>query len=152
MAKRRPKDIGTEVETALVKVFTAAGWANTKRLALEGVNDRGDISLGDEVPVTIEAKGGKQAEGASDGLIQTWLAETERERIRNGHPIGVLILKRKGVSGANAHRWTAIMMAWQYEWLRSVNGTVPLEVGATDPIRFDVEHLVSCLRNAGYGS
>jgi hypothetical protein len=50
---------GTQLETAAVRWFRDNGWVNARRIVKEGVRDKGDVTLGDGIPVTIEAKNTK---------------------------------------------------------------------------------------------
>jgi len=47
---------GTKLETASVNWLRAHGWPWARRLVKEGSRDKGDVSLGDGIPVTIECK------------------------------------------------------------------------------------------------
>src|SRR5690606_39625587 len=96
----KPKQIGTAVETAIVRAARTRGFPNADRLTLTGATDRGDIGL---CPgVIIEAKGGQQAKTASDALIAKWLTETETERQNAGAAIAFLVTQRPGIGLPNA--------------------------------------------------
>ena len=126
----RPKDIGTAAESAVVKYLRENGFGNAERRALHGSTDLGDIT---GIPgVVIEVKGGKMAEGASDGLVQAWLAETDAERRNAKADVGILVLKRKGQAVAGS--WWCIY--------RNIQGY---------PIRMLLKDYVNLLRRDGYG-
>jgi len=150
MSKTRPKDIGTATESAVVKYLRANGWPKAIRLVLQGKNDIGDISLGEDYRVVIEVKGGHAAENASDGQVQKWLEETNRERLNGKAEMGMLVMKRKGVGASNAGNWWVVMEAWQYDLLR---GKPPHDVfDDINPhlhVRFTLDHATQCLRAAG---
>lgn len=119
----RPKDIGTQCETAVANYLVSMGFADAERRSLKGNKDCGDIT---GVPgICIEVKGGKAAESASDNQIESWLDETEIERVNARVPFAVLVVKRKGVGLGNAGRWWAcertvvpwgrISLRWYFE-------------------------------------
>lgn len=99
-------NIGTMTATAVVRVFNANGFPHAERRVQKGRYDEGDLT---GVPgVAVEIKGGNAARTASDAQIEAWLDETEVERINSDANIGLLIVARKGIGAANAHRWWAI--------------------------------------------
>ena len=98
MPKRRPKDIGTAAETAVVRWLQANGWPHAERRALRGNQDAGDIT---GTPcICWEVKAGQAAIGASDGQINAWLIETANQRVAARADYGILIQRRKGKSSA----------------------------------------------------
>lgn len=102
----RPKDIGTAAETAVVKALRQHGFPQAERRALAGAYDLGDIT--GTPGIVWEVKGGNAAKTASDGQVEAWLDETERERVNADAAFGVLVLQRAGIGAANAHRWWAV--------------------------------------------
>lgn len=105
----RPKDIGTMAETAVVRALRNLGFPHAERRALAGAYDLGDIT---GTPGLVwEVKGGNAAKTASDGQVEKWLDETERERINAGADYGILVVQRAGIGAANADRWWAITRA-----------------------------------------
>lgn len=102
----RPKDIGTQCETAVANYLVSMGFKDAERRSLKGNKDCGDITGVRDL--CVEVKGGKAAECASDNQIESWLDETETERLNAKVPLGVLVIKRKGVGVGNAGRWWAI--------------------------------------------
>lgn len=136
----RPKDIGTAAETAVVRALRQHGWPHAERRALAGIHDLGDIT--GTPGICWEVKGGDAARNASDGQIADWLAETEKERVNAHADIGVLVIQRRSVGPANAHRWWAVLRA--NAWI----------LGATKhdfPIRMLLADACLLLRAAGYG-
>ena len=105
----RSKNLGTAAESAVVKYLRANGFPHAKRLTLSGRYDLGDVTLGDGWPVTIEVKAGHAAENASDAQIAAWLEEAHKEMDNAENVVGLLILKRKGKSLANAGAWRVFM-------------------------------------------
>lgn len=101
----RPRDIGTRVETAIVRTARQHGFPHAERKPLYGNLDQADVAL---CPgVLIESKGGKAAENASDNQIAEWMDEAEVSRVNAGASLCFLVTKRKGVGAPNAHRWWA---------------------------------------------
>jgi len=131
----RPKDIGTICESAVVKFLRENGFGGAERRALRGTLDCGDIT-GLGPGIVVEVKGGKAAEGASDGLINAWLAETETERNNADADIDVLVVKRKGKG--NAGDW------WAIEWHGHPKGR-------RYPVRYLLKDWVFMVRQEGYG-
>lgn len=101
----RPRDIGTAVESAIRKVCREYGFPHAERNPLYGSRDQGDLVL--TPGIIIEAKGGKQAENASDGRIAEWMDELDHAVGNSNAQIGFLVTKRKGIGHDNAHRWWA---------------------------------------------
>src|SRR5690606_36637180 len=94
MAPRRPRDIGTAAETAVVRYLRDHGFPHAERRTLRGSQDAGDIT---GIPgVCWSVKGGQAAKDASDGLVEDWLSELERQRSRAKASYGVLVLQRRG--------------------------------------------------------
>jgi hypothetical protein len=141
----RPKNIGTYAETAVVRAAIRHGFPGADRLTQRGRYDRGDVGL---CPgVIIEVKGGDAARTASDGMIDGWLLETERERLNAHADIAFLVTQRAGVGPANAHRW------WAWWRLGEIPGTVrhPGTFGYGVPVRMQFGDALQLLRAAGYG-
>lgn len=103
--RTRPKDIGTAAETALVRYAQTRGHQDARRIALAGIHDRGDVWLTEGV--IVEVKAGHKAEQASDEKIRAWWGQTVTERDNHGVPVGVLVTKRAGYSGARCEAWSA---------------------------------------------
>jgi hypothetical protein len=88
---------GTRLETAVVNYLHARGWPYARRLAKSGAKDKGDVTLGDGFPVTIEAKDRKGFE----------LAQTQRELAAEmdnaGVPWGFAIHKKRGTTNVGEY-------------------------------------------------
>lgn len=135
-------NIGTATETAVVRAILTRGFPYAERRRLTGILDRGDIT--GTPGITWEVKGGATAKTASDAQVDLWLRETERERQNNGDDLGVLVMARKGIGAANAHRWWAV--------LRSDALGVPYETGDWFPVRLTLDSACRWLVSRGYGS
>ncbi|MCC5574543.1 hypothetical protein IMZ11_02670 [Microtetraspora sp. AC03309] len=148
----KPKAIGTQAESAVVKVLNATGWPLAERRILKGALDEGDIT--GTPALCWEVKGGDQARQASDALILEWLAETETERKNANAEFGILVVQRKGVGLANAGRWWAVMWACDLFRLHGgqVSGLLGVIYTADIPIRLLLADAVTLLRMAGYGN
>lgn len=134
----RPKDIGTAAETAVVKALRQHGFPQAERRALAGAYDLGDIT--GTPGIVWEVKGGNAAKTASDGQVEAWLDETERERVNADAAFGVLVLQRAGIGAANADRWWAVS--------REYVGPADREV----TIRTTLADACLRLRSWGYGA
>lgn len=131
----RPKAIGTAAETAVVRYLQANGFPHAERRAMRGTLDCGDIT--GTPGICWEVKGGEAARSASDGLIDQWLDETERERVNARADVGVLVVQRRGIGPANAGSWWAI---------------TPVSVGGEIvPVRWLLRDYALGLRSSDYG-
>jgi hypothetical protein len=144
----RSKDIGTRAESAVVAYLRTHGWPAAERRALAGAADLGDIT---GTPALVwEVKGGYRAETAGDGIIASWLLETESERIHAGADIGILVLKQRAYGPRRAGFWSAVMTVGTLAQL--VEATVwPPEDITLAPVRMHLSTAVVLLRSAGYG-
>lgn len=139
----RPKQIGTAAETAVVRAARPRGFPHADRLTLTGNQDRGDVGL---CPgVVIEVKGGDTARTASDGLIDAWLIETERERVHARADVAFLVTQRPGVGPANAHRW------WAWFRLGWLPGLIVVPPHDQLVVRMQLGDALQLLRGAGFG-
>lgn len=141
MTARRPKDIGTAAETAVVWAARDRGFGAADRYALHGSGDIGDIKL---CPgVIVEVKGGHMAWNASDRNVEDWLDETDRERDAAGATFAFLVVQRQHVGARNACRW------WAYarlSWLILGPTTTTLHM----PIRMTLDDMLTVVLAAGY--
>lgn len=143
---RRPRDIGTDAERAVVRVLRASGWPHAERRALRGTADAGDIT--GTPGIVWEVKGGNAARRAGDSQVEAWLAETEQERRNAGADIGVLVVQRAGIGPANAHRWWAIVpMRSMHDLLLAPYVDAPGDI----PVRLTLGGMCRVLCAAGYG-
>ena len=104
----RAKAKGTAAESAVRDYFREAGYPYADRLVLHGAADKGDIRLGDGIPVAIEVKGGQKALQGISGHVNEMV-----EEVRNaGAETGVTIIKR--ARSANVGEWYAVMPVWMW--------------------------------------
>jgi hypothetical protein len=140
----RPRDIGTKVETAVVRHLQAAGFPHAERRALRGTFDAGDIT--GTPGLCWSVKGGTAAETASDTQIVAWLAEAQTQRVHAGADHAVLVLKRRAHSAARAGCWWAVLTV--ADLARLIGGSST----STAPVRIVLDAACRLLRDAGYGS
>ena len=146
----KPKARGTAAETAVVRALRALGFPHAERRALAGVHDLGDIT--GTPGLCWEVKGGDAARTASDNQITDWLTETEKERANAGADHGILVVQRKAIGAANAHRWWAILNATNLAELLVNEGAIDWGSGTpTFPVRMLLGDACHLLRAAGYG-
>lgn len=144
-ASRRPRDVGTDAERAVVRVLRSAGWPHAERRALRGSRDAGDIT--GTPGVLWEIKGGKAAATASDGQVREWHRRLTRKAVDEGADVAVLVLQRGGIGPANAGRWWAITTVGQLVHLAT--GTHPRMHPCE--VRMQLGDLCERLVAAGYG-
>lgn len=149
MPPRRPKDKGTDAERAVVRYLQANGFPQAERRASNGNADRGDVTGAPGICWEVKYRNHE----VSDSQITKWLEETETERRNAGASIGVLVVRRLGVSEANAGSW------WAYLRLDFfVCGGDPMRQGQEwplirdAPIRMHLRDAVLWLRADGYGN
>lgn len=147
----RPKAIGTAGETAVARWLQANGIA-AERLPLYGALDRGDLA---SPCVCWEVKAGAAAKTASDGQVDKWLVETERERINANAVYGVLVMARAGIGPLNAGQWWAIVPGEQLvDLIADISDSEITYGGAVfgKPVRLHLSTICTLLRAAGYGT
>lgn len=88
----RSKSKGTSWESAIVTYLKEKGWLYADRLTLSGSADRGDVRLGDGIPVVVEAKNTKSI------TLASFIKEVEIEVENAKAEIGVAWVKRVGKS------------------------------------------------------
>ena len=144
MAPRRPRDIGTHTESAVVRYLRTAGFPHAERRSLRGTLDAGDIT--GCIGTAWSVKGGMMACGASDALVERWLDQLDLQR-RNAHAqVGVLVLQRRGIGENNASRWWAVMRGVDYEDLCKTGVDADwARFGSADPMWM---HLATACRPA----
>jgi len=143
VGKRRPKDIGTECETAALK-YLQQHFNSVRRSPPWGAQDQGDLHVifGDKTTIMFQVKGGHAAERASDAQVEVWSTEAENQGIRSDADLPVLVVKRKGKGMASAHLWWAFF----YSELVSPDGNA-----RTDAlVRMPLGDAVAVLKGWGY--
>jgi len=83
---------GTQLETATVNWLRENGWPYARRIVKEGQRDKGDVTLGDGISVTIEAKNEKKIDLA--GGQRELMDEMENA----GHSWGFTVHKKRGTT------------------------------------------------------
>lgn len=88
---------GTQLETAARNWLRASGWPFARRIVKEGSLDKGDLTLGDGIPVTIECKNEKKINlaGGQKELLD--------EMRNNGHEWGFTIHKKRGTTNVGEY-------------------------------------------------
>ena len=141
----RPRDIGTQAETAVVRYLQAHGWPHAERRALRGIQDAGDIT--GTPGVCWEVKAGHAAETAGDGTIDRWLRETQREAENAHADWGVLVVKRPGHGMRSVGDWWAIVPLNTL----TEDGTSDGHLHPDAPVRLTLAPLCQLLHILGYG-
>jgi hypothetical protein len=149
MTPRRPRDIGTHTETAVVRYLRGAGFDQAERRSLRGFLDAGDITGTPGVAWSV--KGGVAAKTASDGQVTKWLAELERQRVNAAAEVAVLVLQRAGIGEANAGRWWAVVWFSDLMKVHDDEWRTPVEPWHDFPTRMHLADVCTLLRAAGYG-
>jgi hypothetical protein len=155
----KSKAIGTKAETATVKACRALGFPYADRHVQKGALDEGDVWLtpiGTPVAM-VEVKGGEMARAASDNQIDLWLGEAVREKTNAGASVTMLVVQRRGVGEANAHRWWAFLSAGELARLLHYDAEDEREFDPIDyalgdvTVRMTLIEALQILRFAGYG-
>lgn len=99
----RAMQIGTKHETDTVKYLKGRGYPKATRITKKGSADEGDVILGEDYPVVIEAKGGRGAvaripKGLDELMVEIANADAET---------GFCVVKRNGTTDVG--RYYAIM-------------------------------------------
>lgn len=128
----KSKRIGTAGETAVRKVFTAAGFENAIRAAQTGIDDSGDIRVHEDLIVQVKA--GAAAQNASLNQIRKWLGETDQQRKNAGVHQAVLVVQRQGYGLSRADQWEA--------WAQMSAG----REGQMHPVCFTLEMFILMLK------
>lgn len=138
---RRPKDIGTAAETAVVRYLVAHGFPLAERRAPHGSTDLGDVT--GTPGIVWEVKAGDAAKNASDNQIAAWMDETEIERANANAAFGFLIVQR---ARKNVRDWWAVLWADAVANLCGDTGVRTAPV----PVRLTLTGLVALLDAAGW--
>lgn len=128
----KAKAIGTAAESLVVAVCRRNGFPFADRLTLAGVNDKGDVRLGDGIKVVVEVKGGKQCLSLTPAKMKKWMKETEVERTNADAEIGILVTQRRGCGIVNGEKWFTHISAKDYQHLTGTvikNELVTAELG-----------------------
>jgi hypothetical protein len=88
---------GTKLETATVNWLRVHGWQWARRIVKEGQRDKGDVTLGDGIPVTIECKNEKALN------IAGGQRELKVEMENAGNKWGFAVHKRRGTTNVGEY-------------------------------------------------
>ena len=88
---------GTQLETAVVRWLRENGWPWSRRIVKEGQRDQGDLTLGDGIPVTIEAKNTKRID------LPQAQRELKVEMENAGNKWGFAIHKKRGTTNVGEY-------------------------------------------------
>jgi hypothetical protein len=99
MSKQRQK--GTAAESALVGYLRDNGYPNTKRMALTGSADQGDIDW--LTGITVEVKSVRTPKYGE------WLRQAEKERQNAGNTYGLVVHKPHGTGLTDQGSWHVVM-------------------------------------------
>lgn len=100
----KPKRDGTDAENRVRDYAIWRGYRYADRLTLAGVNDRGDIRLGDGIPFVIEVKGGQGAATRPHQHLKELKAEIENAKAEAG-----AVITKKAGSRNVGEDWVAMM-------------------------------------------
>lgn len=136
-------------ERELVTYLRTHGWPGAERTVRTGYRvagrtsrDRGDIDGTPGVAWQL-----KDVDERRHYLVPTWLTETETQRIASGADHGVLVVKRTG-HGFPAEWWAYVTLGTLRQLIggHTYAGLVDLQ-----PVRMQLDTVVTVLRAAGYG-
>lgn len=131
---------GHDAERALVTWLRANGWPHAERSVRTGFRS-GDRELPDTGDVDGTPGIVWQVKNVAREDIAAWLTETEAQRTAARAHFGVLVQRRSGK--ADPGRWWAWMRLGDFSW--------PVYSQVFAPMRLEVRHLASLLRDMGYG-
>lgn len=134
----RPKDMGTEIETAAVRWLAGHGFPAACRLALAGASDIGDIELRRDPRIIAEVK------RAQRGVqLKPWLREMDVEVEHAGAQFGILIMKQRGCGTGRAGRFVTAMRYPQWRQLsdRHLANGGRHSIGHWSPMKINSEYL-----------
>lgn len=100
----KPKQKGTQAESDVVRWGKKHEFYAAERLALSGVNDRGDVRIATGVMVQVK-DGYTDRKEPTDYQIDSWLKETEEQRRRGEFEVALLVHKRFGKGDPDEWRW-----------------------------------------------
>jgi hypothetical protein len=98
------KQKGTDAENRVVAYAKERGWLHADRLTQAGVNDRGDVRLGDGIDIVIEVKGGQGALSSPHSHLRELKAEVANAKAR----YGAVIAKKPGSTNVG-DGWVAML-------------------------------------------
>lgn len=124
----RPRQKGTEAESAVAEYLRTHGWPYAERRALNGSLDKGDIT---GIPgLAVEVK------YANAGIrMGEWMSETGIERLNANADHGILVIKPSGMGMARVALWLAVMVNADFLalWTKAVMAPEFTVVVVNDP-------------------
>jgi hypothetical protein len=141
------KNKGTAAETAVVRWARDNGYPGADRQPLRGNRDAGDIDLCPGIVLEVKNHAGGAVGQPKPGLLHTWMAQAELERLNAGALFCPLVVKRGGTSDPG--RWFAYLKA------RDVAALMGAPLDVVDPDAAwctSLGSLVQLLRHVGYGT
>jgi len=102
----RPKKAGTAHETHTVRWLKRHGWPFAKRITQKGNRDEGDISLGDGIPIMVEAKNEKTI------ALAEYAKEMGAQVVNANAETGVVIIKRRGTTDVGQYYALSTVDHW----------------------------------------
>jgi hypothetical protein len=102
-----------------VRWLRANGWSHARRIVKEGVRDKGDVTLGDGIPITIEAKNTKAIDLA--GGQKELAAEMENA----GNEWGFTIHKKRGTTDVGEY-YAVLPVRVLSDILQAAHGDMPV--------------------------
>lgn len=102
----RSKKIGTEHETRTARWFKTHGWPFARRITQKGNRDEGDLTLGDGIPIMIEAKNEKEV------AMAEYIKEMEAQIVNAVAENGVVVIKRRGTQDVGEYYALSTVRHW----------------------------------------
>lgn len=152
--------IGTEAETAIVRVLRLNGFGLAERKVKGGGGQHEDFGDITGTPgLTWQVKGGEYARKMTPQHEHEWLDSCELQRSLGRNDFGILIVQRKGYSYPRAHHWWAILRepadlaAIVNLGAQGIASATPTgrRLGSPTPVRMMFADLLPLFRLAGYG-
>ena len=141
------KKKGTHAEVAAMKWLREHGFPWCDRQPLRGNRDTGDLQLCIDVIAEVKNVAAGATGQPPQGLLATWLMQTDVETENAGAEFGLLIVKRARM--ANPAHWFVYMRLG--EWLRLTGAHLPLP-DPSQPVCMSLASAAAVLRSAGYGT
>lgn len=143
----KPRKKGTAAESAVVRWLQENGFPWASRQPLRGSRDHGDILLTLGIIAEVKSVAAGATGQPPQGLLATWLQQTDVETENAGAEFGLLIVKRARM--ANPAHWFVYMRLG--EWLRLSGAHLPLP-DPSQPVCVSLASAAAVLRSAGYGT
>jgi len=141
------KKKGTHAEVAAMKWLREHGFPWCDRQPLRGNRDTGDLQLCIDVIAEVKNVAAGATGQPPQGLLATWLMQTDVETENAGAEFGLLIVKRSGTTDAGRY-WCYMRLG---EWLRLTGAHLPLP-DPSQPVCVSLASAAAVLRSAGYGT